>query len=86
MGEADAIAERRRHRLVDEADPAHSEPAEHVLHFRAIHLERRHRRRHGELAHPLACRAFDLAQQLAQERLGGIAGAEALASEARQRP
>jgi hypothetical protein len=82
LAEADPIAERGRHRLVDEADPAHAQSAQDVLRFRAVHPERRHRRRDDEVAHSLPRRPPDLAQ----ERLGGVAGGEALPPQSHQRP
>src|SRR6185369_9997725 len=84
LAEADAVAERRRHRLVDEADPAYAELAEDLLHFGAVGFERRHRRGDDEVAHPLSGRPFDLAEQLAQEGVRGVAGGEALPPQPRQ--
>ena len=86
VGEAEAVAERGRHRLVHEAHPPHSEPLQQALHLGAVRLEGRHRRGHHQVADALAGRVLRRDEQLAQEGTRHLARGHRVAAEPRERP
>ncbi len=86
VGEAEAVAERRRHRLVHEPHPPHPQPLQEALHLGAVRLERRHRRGDDEVADALAGRVLRRDEQLAEEGPRHLAGGHGPPAEAREGP
>ncbi len=84
--QAQAVAERRGHGLVDEADPAHAEPLQDALQLGSVGLEGRDRRGDHEVADALAGRPLDRGEQLAQVRPRQHARRDGASADARERP
>ena len=83
--QAQAVAERRRDRLVHEAHAAHAQVHQQALHLGAVGLEGGDGRRHDQVADSMAGRALGLGQQLAQVEARELARAQRPAAHARER-
>ena len=84
--QAQAVAEGRRHRLVEESEPPHPEAAQDLLQLRPIGLEGRDRRGDHQVADAVAGGALDLVEQLAQEGPGRVPRGHPAAADASQGP
>ena len=83
--EGQPVAERRGHRLVEEAHAPHAELPGDRGELGAVGLERADRRGQHQLARAVPGDARDLGEQLAQEGARHLAGREGAAAEAHER-